>query len=137
MSLIHDFEKGFSKYFNAFIMFGVPFFAISILCFMRRPKLYFAEHLVLSSYLTAQQSIFGILLMPLTYLLGRGAMVFSSVVSMVYVFYVLMQFFDYKSLPGFFRALGANALGMLLYIIAFSLILSAILIVRLKLNPPT
>ena len=128
--LVIDFKTAFSKYYNSFIIFSVPFYALAFLWFLRSPKLNYAEHLVLVSYLIAHQSVLNILMTPLIKYSSIGLLAYI-VLSTFYMFYLLMQFFDYKFIAGFFRVLGGYALGSFIYSLVFAAIIVLMLFSKL------
>ncbi|MFK8102750.1 MAG: DUF3667 domain-containing protein [Saprospiraceae bacterium] len=119
--MIKTIEVAYAKYFNLFIMFSIPIYAMCFAWFLKKPKLNYAEHLILASYLIAQQSVISILIKPVEkYNFELGTSLYT-LIAIAYMFYLYQRFFGYKFIAGFFRVLAAYAIGTVIYTSVFGI----------------
>ena len=124
-----------SKYYNFLIMLQLPFFALATFWIYKRRKLNFAEILTLQTFISAQATIFGIFLILLVTFAGANPMlIFSSMFVFQIAFQTItyMQFFREKTVGGFFKAIIAYLLGVVLFFVfavLFGILLGAIIMI--------
>ncbi len=108
-----------SKYFNLVILLLLPFNAFATFIWYRRLRFNYAEHLTLHTFIGAQTSVFGMLMMFVVSAAGKqGLYIFSvmSVVSMLFQIFACKQFFN---LPGFKGVLRATVSVLTAFIFFF------------------
>lgn len=122
-----------TRYYNIMILLQLPFLSLSTLWLYKKHKLNYAEHLTLHTFITAQTTLISMFLMLFMFILDRSNLnILSSFlivvgsVSLLYHLIVYMQFFEQKTFKGFFKALAAYILGLIIFT-AFTMIISTII----------
>jgi len=107
---LHNFFKYSEDYPSVVNIVAIPVFALVTYLFFRRYKFNLAENLILSTYITAQQLLFLVLLIPFDEFLPASKGVLISVYTigtMIYNIWVYSMFFEGKMLPKIIRGIGA------------------------------
>ena len=115
-----------SKYYNFLILLQLPFYSLATYLVYRKYKMNYAEHLTLQTFITAQTTILAMLVMLLIFLLGKPGIYLASImsfVSTVFQIYAFRQFFGEKSLVGILKALLANILGMIFFVLFMGILI--------------
>ncbi|MCP9752058.1 DUF3667 domain-containing protein [Ferruginibacter sp. HRS2-29] len=113
-----------SKYYNIMILLQLPFMSLATFWVYRKYKLNYAEHLTLHTFITAQTTLISMILMLFLFITGtdfnviRFFSITISVISISYHIGVYMQFFQQRSVGGFFRGLSSYIIGILLFFIS-------------------
>lgn len=123
-------------YLNIFSLLILPFYSLVTKWIFKKHKLFYAEHLVINSYLFAQYT----LLQMLTYLtfslfpgLSKLSMLVAAVLFIAYYTYALRGIFKIKLLKSFLNSLLVFLGGTLLFY-SFIVVVSIIVILVLKLG---
>lgn len=98
----------------------LPFYALATSWLYKKYRYNFAEHLTLQTFTTAQATVISTLLMLSIFITGKTPGTMISVMGFVttsFQIFAFMQFFQEKSIKGFFKALLANIIGILLFIL--------------------
>lgn len=112
------FTTNMKQYFNVFFLGGIPFISLATFLIFRQPRFYYAEHLIINTYLSSPQTLFYILYIP--FLQSSGLIAIIQVLPVVlYTTYAYRQVFD-QSWGG---ALWRSFLSFLLYQFIFGLAL--------------
>lgn len=112
------------KYYNFIILFQLPFYAFGAYMIYRKYKLNYAEHLTLQTLITAQTTIFGMIIMGLVAVLGKPGMYIAlpmTIISVAYQAFAYTQFFQERNVMGVSKAIVSNFLGFAFFIIALTL----------------
>jgi len=113
-----------SKYYNIMILLQLPFMALATFWLYRKYKLNYAEHLTLHTFITAQTTLISMLLMLFIFITGRDVNVIRFfmtsiwLISTAYHIGVYIQFFQQRTVGGFFRGLLSYILGMVLFFVS-------------------
>lgn len=86
------FTKNMKQYFNVFFLAGIPFISLATFLIFRKSKYYYAEHLIINTYLSSPQTLFFILYVPFLKASGFFA-IFQIVPVVVYSIYAYRQVF--------------------------------------------
>jgi hypothetical protein len=124
------------KYLNIFTIFFIPFYSIITRWILKKHKQYYAEHLIINSYLYAQYALINILPLLLfmafpflvEYVYFIGMIVFIS-----YYSYALKRIYQISLLKSILNAILINILGLALIMIV-SVSLGILFIILLKLG---
>ena len=112
-------KKYQTKYYNFLILMQLPFYALATSMVYKKFCYNFAEHLTLQTFTTAQSTVISTLLMLSIFITGKTTGTMISLMGFVttsFQIFAFMQFFKEKSFKGFFKALLANTVGILLFI---------------------
>jgi hypothetical protein len=112
------------KYYNFIILFQLPFYALGSYIVYRKYKLNYAEHLTLQTLITAQTTIFGMIIMGLVAILGKPGMYIAlsmSVISVAYQAFAYTQFFREQTFKGVLKAVVSNFLSFIFFLVAIIL----------------
>jgi nucleoside diphosphate kinase len=114
-----------SKYYNIFILLQLPFMSLATFWLYRRHRLNYAEHLTLNTFITAQTTFIGMVLMLFLFITGhqnfnviRFFTVTIGLVSVSYHIVMYMQFFQQLNLKGFFKALLTYVVGLVIFFLS-------------------
>ena len=117
------------KYYNFFILIQLPFLSLSTFWLYKKYKYNYAEHLTLHTFITAQTTLIGMVLMIGFFFIGHSSMsmvrtftVLTGTIAAVYHIIMYMQFFRQKTFAGFLKALLAYILGIVIFFIAMILV---------------
>ena len=108
-----------TKYYNFLILMQLPFYALATSIVYKKFRYNFAEHLTLQTFTTAQSTVISTLLKLSIFITGKTTGTMISLMGFVttsFQIFAFMQFFKEKSFKGFFKALLANTIGILLFI---------------------
>lgn len=86
------FTKNMKQYFNVFFLAGIPFISLATFLIFRKSKYYYAEHLIINTYLSSPQTLFFILYVPFLKASGFFA-IFQIIPVVVYSIYAYRQVF--------------------------------------------
>ena len=86
------FTKNMKQYFNVFFLASIPFISLATFLIFRKPKFYFAEHLIINTYLSCPQTLFFILYTPFLKASNFFA-IFQIVPVVLYTLYAYRQVF--------------------------------------------
>jgi hypothetical protein len=122
-----------SKYYNFVILLQLPFLSLSTFWLYRKYRYNYAENLTLHTFITAQTTLMSMVVMLAWSLTGNNSMpmvraftLSVGLISSIYHIIMYMQFFKQKTVSGFFRALLAYVLGLVIFFISI-MILSIII----------
>ena len=117
------------KYYNAFILIQLPFLSLSTFWLYKKYRYNYAEHLTLHTFITAQTTLIGMVLMIGFFFIGHSSMsmvriftVISGIIAAVYHIIMYMQFFGQKTFAGFLKALLAYILGIVISFVAMIIV---------------
>lgn len=110
------FTKNMKQYFNVFFLAGIPFISIATFLIFRKSKYYYAEHLIINTYLSSPQTLFFILYVPFLKASGFFA-IFQIIPVVVYSIYAYRQIFK----EGLWDTIWKSTLCFLLYQFIFGL----------------
>jgi len=97
------FTMNMKQYFNVFFLAGIPFVSIATYLMFRKAKYYFAEHLVINTYISAPQTVFFILYVP--FINDSGFMATVQVIPVVvYTIYAYKGIFKLSWMEGIWRS---------------------------------
>ncbi|RYF86027.1 MAG: DUF3667 domain-containing protein, partial [Chitinophagaceae bacterium] len=116
MEKIQGYQK---RYYNFMILLQLPFYALATSLVYRKFRYNFAEHLTLQTFTSAQATVIATMLMLSTFVTGQAGGTMVSVMGFItagFQMFAFMQFFKEMSVKGFFKALLANILGIMLFI---------------------
>ena len=125
--------KRFLSFFPILIL---PFYSLISKWFFKKYKLYYAEHLIINSYLFAQYSLIltlTILVLLLFSELSKFVMVFGIVVFISYYTYALRGIFKISFLKSLFNSIAIFVFGTLLFYLFFSVV-TVVVMITLKLS---
>jgi len=103
-----------ADYYNIVLLAAIPVLSLLSMLFFRKDKFYYAEHLVVNTYITGMQNV---LYMPIAPFLGRVpelSLVYLTL-SMSYQIWVYMRVFSGTRWQRFWRASLTFGMGMMLY----------------------
>lgn len=109
-----------SKYYNILLLLQLPFYAMSAFIVYKSRKFNFAELLTLQTFVTAQTTIFSIviiLLVTATKSPVGNINIVLFIVSFVYQVWTYVQFSGDKLFPGILKAVASHLLGMLFFVL--------------------
>ncbi len=116
---MRDQMQFFTKFMNVLPFLMVPFIALVSMLFLRKHKLFYAEHFIMNTFLLGQATLYGILNLILIYfipdLLSFMPLIGFLIAALVYS-QIFHHMFNINYIKGFF-------LGFLIYIIGFVLFL--------------
>ena len=118
--MMQKIKKYQTKYYNFLILMQLPFYALATSMVYKKFCYNFAEHLTLQTFTTAQSTVISTLLMLSIFITGRTTGTMISLMGFVttsFQIFAFTQFFKEKSVKGFFKALVANIIGILLFIL--------------------
>ena len=120
------------RFLNIFPLLIIPFYSLVSKWVFKKHKLYYAEHLIINSYLFAQYT----LLQMITYLLlfqipglSELSLAFGIVVFISYYTYAFRSIFSIRFLPSFLSALGIIFIGVLIFIVFLMVVMIVILLI--------
>lgn len=115
----------FKDYMNIIIILMIPFSALVSKWYFNRHKLYYAEHLIIVTYIGAQSAVISICIFPL-YMIFNALYDYIYVVAFlniaIYHTYGFKKVFKANLFKSFFGALIINYVGQLLFLISFLLL---------------
>ncbi|HSN60886.1 MAG TPA: DUF3667 domain-containing protein [Ferruginibacter sp.] len=109
-----------SKYYNFMILMQLPFYAMATTIMYKKYRYNFAEHLTLQTFITAQATVIAMLIMLSVFISGKPSGFLVSLMGFVttgFQIFAFMQFFDEISFKGFLKALFANVIGILFFVL--------------------
>ena len=124
------------KYLNIFTILFIPFYSIISRWLLKKHKQFYAEHLIINSYLYAQYALiyilplFIVMAFPflLKYLYFIGIIIFVS-----YYSYALKSIYKISLLNSIFKAILVSVLGMLIMmVVSMSLMILFLLLMKLS-----
>jgi hypothetical protein len=122
-----------SKYFNVVLLLQLPLFALGSYIVYRKHKLYYAEHLLLHVFITAQVTVISTVLMVLlVYTKPALFYILPTVASLIYTVIAYRQFFNERSFKGVVKGAFSYALSHLLYFILFTIVLTIVMLIVIK-----
>jgi len=130
IQLSHKMSEIMKKYLHIIGIFIIPFISIMSKWFFRKKKLYYAEHLIINLFLSAELAIFAFFLNFFYYyfpLLYDYSLLVNFLLIATYISWSFSQIFDTSKFKAFIGALFANYLGQFLFIFAFVLIFLIVL----------
>lgn len=107
-----------TKYYNAIQLSQIPFFALGTFLLFRRNRLFYAEHLTLHCFVTAQNIIFSIIIMVISGFMSNVSVnisVISILINLFYYLWATKQFFGGKPFSGYAKAFLSYVLGFIFY----------------------
>jgi len=123
-------------YLNIFSLLILPFFTLTTKWIFRKKKLFFAEHLIINSYLFAQYT----LLQMMTYLiflfipgLSKLSMLIAALIFIAYYSYALMGLFNIKYFKSLLNSLMVFVFGTLFFYV-FILVVSIVVLIALRIG---
>lgn len=87
------FTMNMKQYFNVFFLGGIPFISLATFLVFRKSKYYYAEHLIINTYLSSPQTLFFILYVPFLNASGYMAM-FQILPVVLYTIFAYRQVFN-------------------------------------------
>jgi hypothetical protein len=125
MKKLNSLMGTFTKYYNLLHIIQIPFFAAVSRLLYRRKNLFYAEHLMLHCFQSAQATLIAIVSMLLyivisTYLTFSTALV--TIFYLVYYVWTITQFFNEQNLRGYLKATLSYLLGLLFYVLFFMIL---------------
>ncbi len=97
------FTMNMKQYFNVFFLAGIPFVSVATYLIFRKAKYYFAEHLIINTYVSAPQTVFFILYVP--FINNSGLMASVQVIPViVYTIYAYKGIFKLSWVEGVWRS---------------------------------
>ena len=97
------FTMNMKQYFNVFFLAGIPFVSVATYLIFRKAKYYFAEHLIINTYISAPQTVFFILYVP--FINNSGLMASVQVIPViVYTIYAYRGIFKLSWTEGVWRS---------------------------------
>ena len=121
MQKLNNFQ---AKYYNFLILTQLPFYALASSFTYKKYRYNFAELLTLQTFITAQATVISMLLMSSTFVTGETSGTMISLMGFItagFQVFALMQFFAEKSAKGFFKALLANIMGIIFFMVFIAL----------------
>ena len=121
MQKLNNFQ---AKYYNFLILTQLPFYALASSITYKKYRYNFAELLTLQTFITAQATVISMILMSSTFVTGETSGTMISLMGFItagFQVFALMQFFAEKSAKGFFRALLANIMGIIFFMVFIAL----------------
>ena len=122
MQKINSFQ---TRYYNFMILLQLPFYAFATRMVYKKHPYNFAELLTLQTFVSAQTTLIGMLIMLSILVTGKagGTMILIMVVVIIcFQAFAYMQFFAESSFKGFLKATLANIIGIILFILFVMLI---------------
>lgn len=120
-----EFSHYYAKYMNPIMLTTVPITSIFSYFFFKKPQMYYAEHLVINSYIFSYHSFIYLLLTPLFIYAPSSTISGYFMVTFAYSCYAYVKIFDYETFEAVMRNLGVT---LFVYLIIFLLITVAMLI---------
>ncbi|MBI1191697.1 MAG: DUF3667 domain-containing protein [Bacteroidetes bacterium] len=114
-----------ADYYNIVLLAAIPVLSLFSFIFFRKDRFYYAEHLVVNTYITGFQNV---LYMPIAPFLGKLpelSLVYLAA-SMSYQIWVYMAVFSGTRWQRFWRASLTFSMGMVAYTILLAMIITAI-----------
>jgi len=97
------FTMNMKQYFNVFFLAGIPFVSVATYLIFKKAKFFFAEHLIINTYISAPQTVFFILYVP--FINNSGLMASVQVIPVVvYTIYAYKRIFKLSWLEGIWRS---------------------------------
>ncbi len=118
--LMHKLTTFLSKYFNFLILLQLPFFTLATFIAYRKYRFNYAEHLTLQTFITAQTTVITMLVMLLIFFIKKSGIYvvpFMSLFSFSFQIFANSQFFKEQHFKGILKALLANILGTIFFIV--------------------
>ncbi|NRB46437.1 MAG: DUF3667 domain-containing protein [Saprospiraceae bacterium] len=112
------FTKNMKQYFNVFFLAGIPFVSLATFLVFRKQKYYYAEHLIINTFLSCPQTLFFILYVPFLTASGFFA-IFQVIPVVVYSIYAYRQIFK----ESLWNVIWKSTLCFLLYQFLFGLVM--------------
>jgi hypothetical protein len=136
LKFIHTIGTIQSKYYNFIILLQLPFVAYASFLWYRKFKINYAEHLTLQTFITAQSTFFGMIMMLAAALSGKPGVYISLTMALfntAFQVYAYTQFFEERSFKGIMRALASAITGLLFFVLCILVIvvIAAIVVVML------
>lgn len=132
-SMMNNYIK---EYLNIVTLLVLPFYSLISKWIFRKHKQYYAEHLIINSYLFAQYTLINTIILFTVYLfpgLIKFLDLFGIVLFISYYTYALRSIYKIKFLRSFVASTGIFVFGVLLFIFSF-LVLAIIILVILQLS---
>lgn len=104
------------KYFNIFYLGTLPISSLATYWIFKKHRLYFAEHLVLNTFIFSYQTIFYIITLPLLNF-SQGISIILISLTFVYAGYAFIQLFQLTILQGILKSILIFLLSQLLTLI--------------------
>ena len=132
-SFINSYIK---KYLNLIPILVLPFWSLASKWILRKQKLYYAEHLIIISYIHAQYLLIiaaiSLILFPFPYL-SKYIMIYGAVFIFAYYSYAFKSIFKFSIFKSIFSSLAVILLGIILFYL-FLILVMIIVMVILHLN---
>lgn len=119
----------YTKYLNVFFIVLIPIGSIFSHLFYKKDQFYYAEHMIVNSYIMGIQNILYILTLPFMFLMNQTWYVIVYVCfSFSYQIYAYAKTFSYRTFPAIVRGILSVTLSYLLFFILILMIFVAIYI---------
>jgi hypothetical protein len=137
MNTISHFQ---TKYYNFVILMQLPFLALASFLVYRKKGLYYAEHLTLQTFITAQTSVIGMIVMIVIGLSGKFGIYIGFILAFmatIFQVFAYMQFFSGKTWKDVLRAFSSNLLGQFFFMLFMVVIIVSVLIISVLIKKYT
>ena len=115
-----------ADYYNIVLLAAIPVLSLFSLLFFKKDKFYYAEHLVINTYITGIQNV---MYMPIAPFLGKIPELSMAYLgaSMTYQIWVYMSIFSGTRWQRLWRSVSAFSLSMVVYSLLIAVIVATVL----------
>lgn len=117
------------QYFNLFFLMGLPFISLATFVVFRNSKYYFAEHLILNTYISSPQTLFYLLFIPFINVSGFFAFMQAFTV-IAYTVFAYRQLFKLSWVKAVWKSLLSFVLYQLLFGIGLGILIIALVLIK-------